>query len=864
MKRSTKRKLWIAGGIVGGVLFVFVLAYVARTQLWPAYREWRIGSLNRMAEELIAAGDGPNALLLIRRNLSDRPNDLTTSKLGVRAALLRDSVSALSFQANVARLEPTPENAVQMLRLALRFRSMVMVKELVDDPENIASQHPDYHELAAAYHAEIGQPALAVPHLVSLSRLRPNDKQVDLSLAEMELLAERNVMPDEWRAKVRGLATDPNLARIARLLLLREALVRNAAEDALAAADALVSEAHLRVSDRLLVLRAFQLHSPDQFQAKFDAFIEEVNAVPAQTSVALAGLIDMLRLPAQVEKWFEDLPSELQSQEAIRLQLGRALFAQEKWSPMLSSLVGSPWATNEELRLTYLAAAHRGLGNVREAADLWRSAVISVSQDQRRLRRLESLIVPWGWRDERYALVWELFNLNPSDVALRDDLISYELRRGNTANVNKIFARLLQVSPEDRVIRNNFAYTSLLLDTNVVSAHLYAREVFLENSENPVFKTTYALALYRQGSVQEAWDMMESMSMRERPLPARIALHAFFSSRLGKARLAQDLLNDLVVADLMPEEQRLIQQARLEMARANANLGKEQTLAALGERPAESTQLGWLALLPNGGPDQPTVDMRLADSHYANGDFEALRALLADGRWENADHLRVALLSKSERQRSANSAANGLWRQALVIASLSPTALRDLLALASAWQWQEERMDVLSRIYERDPENNDTLTELLDHYRRLARTHEMARVLWLRLGRLSEPERSPDASRYVYYSFLARVDMANGHSLAKRAYDIEANHSNIAIYSMSLWLQGRRQEARALLDPVQTDAVGPISISLLQAILLSEAGEHAPALAKLEVFRPERALPEEIALAARVRRAAELAASATP
>jgi mono/diheme cytochrome c family protein len=541
--------------------------------------------------------------------------------------------------------------------------------------------------------------------------------------------------------------------------------------------------------------------------------------------------------------------------------------AKSDWNGLLAVLGGDPWRENEELRLTFLTAAHRELGHKSDATEVWRLAVIAAGQDARRIRRLLSMVESWRWREERYSLIWELFNIAPSDVTLRDELMVYEYSRGQTANLNKIYARLMQIAGSNQLIRNNFAYSSLLLDTNVASAHLHARAVFLESPQDPTFKTTYGFALYKQGQVQQAWDIMEGLALRDRPVPARILLHALYSAKLGKSLLAQDLLNGLDMSTLLPEERQLVDVTRREITRSDDTRGKETRLAELDAGSASAAQGGWIELLPSKGPNNPLVDMRLANSLYAKGDYEALGETLSARRWEEWEHVRVALLARVERSRVSGSAGVGLWRQAVVLAGIKASSLRDLEALARAWDWKDERMDVVARLYERDPGDETMLEELISYYRPRGKTHEIARLLWLRLGGAGASGangKAADAPRCVYYSFLSQVEVSAAHTLAQRCHEDAPGGGASGVYGLSLWLQGRRDEAWTVLKDLPPEDNAGVSIALIQAMVLTDLNRPTEALAKVAQVDLAAALPEETAWAERVRSKAASAIKPSP
>src|SRR4051812_40531513 len=75
--------------------------YLLRYQVWAGYRSWSVGRMNTMAQKFIATNDPRNALLIVRKILSTRPNDPDALKLAVKAAELNGSTDAIMYQRNL-------------------------------------------------------------------------------------------------------------------------------------------------------------------------------------------------------------------------------------------------------------------------------------------------------------------------------------------------------------------------------------------------------------------------------------------------------------------------------------------------------------------------------------------------------------------------------------------------------------------------------------------------------------------------------------------------------------------------------------------------------------------------------------------
>jgi predicted Zn-dependent protease len=848
------RNKFLSGVIIAVGLVVLAGGgyYLLRYQVWAGYRSWSIGRMNGMARNFIAAGDARNGLLTVRKILSSRPNDIDALKLGVKACEMNSSPDALMFQRNLCRIEKTTDNAVKMMQLSLKYEAYAYGLEAITSVAQDARRNADYHRLAAEIYRRVNRPVPAKYQLISLLSLEPQDNAARLSLAEIEFDSAPKELPSDWAGRVAELTRVPGEEVPAMVLQLRAAVARNDAKNAEALVAKLQLHSNLTVAQRLTVLEGQWLYSATDAEASLAGLQKEVVTNPAEIVEVMEFLSHHKKYEA-VRDWYEQIPGAMHTNEDVKLAVGESLLALEDWPNLETTLKGAAWKQNEHIRMALLAYVYRKTGRSSDFAESWKIAMIATGKDPRKIAALLRYVETWRWDNERYDLLWRLFDVMPGNAAVERFLVAREYHDGKTINLNKIYAKLVEANPEDENARNNFAYTSLLLDSNPGRAQTIARDLFKKHPENISYRTTYSFALHKQGQDKEALALMRQLDASSRLAPVPRMHEAVYAAALGELNEAAALLPGLAKAELLPEQRRMVAQATLAVDHQE-NVQERETQIVGTEK--SSGAGGWLALLPQRNRTS-TPSFKVADAYLQNKNFTALRQFLQDEHWEQNDYLRFALLSLAERADARGESPRIYWRQALAAAGHDGGKLNDLEVLTAKWGWLDERMEVSSRIFERQASDTTRLTELLDYYRRNSRTADMARLLWLYENQTQAS--GTEAAWCVYYSLLCGTNVSSAQTLAQRIYDKEPNNPlHRVAYAFSLVRQQRFSEALNLIQNIDKPDLGGMQVSLIEASALLELGRKEDAKGALKKFVSTGAVPEEIKLAATLFRQAGL------
>jgi hypothetical protein len=819
-----------------------------RKVAWPRYKDWRAARFNSVARKFLAKGDYDNALLAVRNNLRDNQRFVDTWQLAADIAKAKNSPDAIYYLDHVAKAQNSLPLKLEVIRLALHFGYLHFASESIKGIGPDARDSADFHALAAETYRRLGRPIDAKYQLISLLQLRPGDGEAQLDLAEIEL--EQSHFEDAGpRARIAGLAEQPALRLRALSDLLLAAIKRGSGDESARWASQLERMAPSGTRERVLVLQGLSIGAPGS-AARYGASLEDDLANdPPGVSALLRYYCDSGQY-AHATEWYLRLPAKSRSSVGVQRAVADVMIAERDWPGLTRTLAGADWGALDFEREADLAHMARDTGQLSNFVSDWRLAVIEAGSSAQDTIDLMQRITGWGWRDERYDLLWKLFALDPRDEKIRRPLIAWERYKADTGALNQIFARILEIEPQNRENSNNYAYTSMLLDDNLRQAFEIAASNYAAEPRNSYFASTEALALFKQGKSAEALALIGTLGPADGSLPERMLYRAVFSAANGDAEGARALIEGLKAGRFLPEEREFMFKASAMVARLEASRESSQQLAK--DRRDEHLSGGWLQLVPEIVPDAE-ASMAQANELYAKHDLADLQSALRGATWEGEDHVRLALLAYSERGTGDEVASRETWLAAVVEAGYEVPKLQELATLSKQWAWQKERIEVLDRIFVHQPEDAAAFGELREFYRKNGRTQDLVRILDAYVTYHPADDRA--MGDFAYYSMLCGINLARAYVAAKNGYDLapEIGERRL-VYAFALWKQKRTSEAWHVLQGAAGGAEGVVPEQLLRVAVLADLGRRSDALAQLGAYRPANPLPEESHLASSLRR----------
>lgn len=847
VKRKTRKRvllIFLASLPILGIGGYFAAKKIA----WPIYKEWREKRFNQLARQFLEAEDFENAMLTTRKNLRYNQNNIDAWRLGVEISEKQNRPDAVFYQKRLAELEPTLANQLKLIRLATRYRQYREADLAISRVSPEAANSAEFHELAAQASLRMGNAVQARYHLMSLVALAPDDRKARLDLAQLRLADASPDLRPSIRAEIRAIADDPTHRHRALGLLVRDSVRRDEGAEALELANLLRADPGLPLGATAVVAEALLRFDPDNFGPYIEGLKLRAGEDPLSVGIITEYLV-ALGETARVRSWIESLPPGVTRDERIQLQYAAALAREESWQRLEEYLRPARWQTRDYFRQGILAFAQRNLGKQREFEETWRSTLVSVGNNPEDLAVLLAQVTVWNWDAERIEVLWRIFQVNPRDERIQQQLIAHERAAGNTPNLNRLFSRLLESNPADAAAKNNLAYTSLLLNTNLTRAHTLAREAHLAEPQNPYFLTTLAFSLLRQGKPAEGLALIDRLDPVQLTQPERIVLRSALLQAAGQPDEASIMLRTVTGAGMLPEERRLLQETRNAIDRdfaARQRTTRLTTVAA--QAPVVDAERSWLRTLPPALVGNPTIEMQLADSLYAREDFAGLVNELRTERWGNVDYLRLALLAYAQRRTGDATASRNTWRSAVGGIGTRVDQMRLLADQAARWGWDDERIDLLGRILQREPENRGILEELAVHHRQRGNVPELARIYGF--AAQAAPGDMAVRTRFAFYNLLGNTRLSESQVAAKAAYDANPADPFVArTYAFALWRNRQFNLGLQTLRPFATVISSDADPTLYLALLTFDVGQPEEARRLLNAYNRDNALPEERSLA---------------
>jgi len=401
---------------------------------------------------------------------------------------------------------------------------------------------------------------------------------------------------------------------------------------------------------------------------------------------------------------------------------------------------------------------------------------------------------------------------------------------GNDAEVEQRFAAAAEKEPGNDLYRFNLAVLRIRSDVPEKSDE--SRQVLEQLSKVPAYRAGSLRALLadavQRNALERADTFAQDLQMSQQVTFADYLLCLEFYRKLDRAKFTALLAKVKPVA-----------------ARNPADLGL--LLDWLNQNGLAADVLEWMEKLPAELTTNPPPSIAIADAFVQARNWSRLKRWTRSGSWGDSEYLRLAYQaygSKQSRQSSGDAEFSSLWRSAERAAADRPEREINLARLATKWGFpaeaeqlwlrvsknavsRREALDALFRIYRA---NND----LLNLYRTAQRLHE------------SSPNEASVAAAYARLALLVDQNTAEGHRVAKEAYERAPTDVNAATtYAFSLYGLGRSTEGIEIMRKLPAEELRDPHAAAYFAVLLLDENQAAAAQEYLALAEKGPIFPEE-------------------
>jgi len=263
--------------------------------------------------------------------------------------------------------------------------------------------------------------------------------------------------------------------------------------------------------------------------------------------------------------------------------------------------------------------------------------------------------------------------------------------------------------------------------------------------------------------------------------------------------------------------------------------------------------LKWTEKLDAERTTKPPASVAVAEAFAEVKNWSRLKRWTRGGSWNESDYIRLAyqaFAARQSRQSGAEAEFNSLWRSAEKAANDEPPRELNLARLATKWNLLVEAEQLWLRV----AKNNPMRREALDALSRIYRTNNDLPNLYRTMQRLHEssPAEPAAAANYARLALLLDQNAAEGHRVAKEAYDRAPTDVNCAVtYAFSLYGLGRTTEGLEIIKKLPNDQLHDPHASVYVAVLLLDenqvdaAKEYIDTAQRGPIFVEEKKLLDE-------------------
>jgi len=407
---------------------------------------------------------------------------------------------------------------------------------------------------------------------------------------------------------------------------------------------------------------------------------------------------------------------------------------------------------------------------------------------------------------------------------------------GNDAEVEQHFAAAVGKEPGNDLYRFNLAV--LRIRSDVPEKSNESRQVLEQLSKMPAFHAGSLRALLadavQRNELERADTFAQDLQMSQQVTFADYLLCLDFYRKLDQAKFSALLEKVKPVAARDPSDLALL-------------------LDWLNQNGLAADVLKWMEKLPAELTTNPPPSIAIADAFVQARNWSRLKRWTRSGSWGESEYLRLAYQaygSKQSRQSAADAEFSSLWRSAERAAADQPEREINLARLAAKWGFPAEAEQLWLRVSKNAPSRREALDALF----RIYRANNDLPNLYRTAQRLHEssPREPSVAANYARLALLLDQNTAEGHRVAKEAYERAPTDVNAATtYAFSLYGLGRSTEGIEIMRELPAEGLhNPHAAVYFAVLLLDEnqvaaAGEYLALAEKGPIFPEEKKLLEE-------------------
>lgn len=527
------------------------------------YRGWRHARQMTMVRGFLEHTNTRSAMLALQQALKSNPNDVEACRIMAYLAEADASELAVGWRQRVLDLRPKSFNdRMAYARVLVASGDVEKAAKVLQVVATEDRKRLEYHRVTGYLATTVGDIQSAEYHLSEVVKAEPTNVVWEVSLLSMRLWSKDPAVSGAARERLAVLRGRGGVAGTDALRHLALDAVRR--QDARAALDLtaeLVAPANVSFADRLLRLDVLQRFGKEAFP-KYLAELQASSAENLLQSANLARWLIQHGDAAGAIRWVQRLPMAWQTNQPLGLVMVDALASESAWKRVLEVVDTFDWSRMEVVRFLQRTRALKALGMDGAAKTEWSQAMLAAGGDLENLSALYRNASAWSWLGEQDEVLWAIVNRYPGERWARQKLQTRLAAAGQTRSLQTLFNFAVQADPLDLDAKNNFANTALLLGAEDERPHELAAQVYQAAPTNAFYASTYALSLQKKQRPSEALKVFERMESSTLTIPEIAAGYGVLLESMGDKTKAKKFLALAERAVLLPEERRLVDQAK--------------------------------------------------------------------------------------------------------------------------------------------------------------------------------------------------------------------------------------------------------------------------------------------------------------
>ncbi len=528
---------------------------------YKLYLPRRVDGLTRAAREAVERGDFLEASLKARRALQIAPDHAPAFVLMAEICERIRNPEAVTWRERVADLAGgNAESLIACAYTALSFGKPTAARKALARVPRVDRKRADFLAVSGVVAIDAEKFEEAEAFCAEAVRVDPKNPAHRLSLGAAQVHSKEYFTREAGRRLLADLASHPAFGASALRILALSYEASNEPQAALRISQQLAAVPDHTFLDELLRLRLLHSTGGDAFLETL-ATLEEKAAKNGRDAGALVFWMSGANLAAHAVEWAVQRAPQVSLMPEVHSPLAGCYLMLHDWPALLAITKNGPWPQAEHIRHAYRARAFREQGHASLARTEWELAMTATSGRADAIKWLAKIAIDSGWDEEADQALWAAIEKTQDSAWAVERLGRRYHDSKNTDGLRRIAARLIETSPSDENIQNDFAYLSLLLDKDSARAASIARDLYSRHPDNAAYTSTHALALHGAKRFAEALQALEALPAAQLEQPAIALFYGLILSANRDPEKARRYLELSRQAQLLPEEARLLAKA---------------------------------------------------------------------------------------------------------------------------------------------------------------------------------------------------------------------------------------------------------------------------------------------------------------